>query len=115
MNNSLNPEIEVAIGPLIQSLAAQAIAVIESHVSNSFGNFVVHFRGTPAGIFRSSGIVVSSSLAASSSKNWSKLVFFVHFLASASLRRHSCSGSSTVRPNNSIKPTPLRGAAYFRC
>ena len=46
MNNSLDPEIELAIGPLVQSLAAQAVAVVESHVSNSFGNFVVHFRGT---------------------------------------------------------------------
>ena len=45
MNNSLNPEIEKSIGPLIQSLAAQSIVTIDSHVSNSFGNFVVHFRG----------------------------------------------------------------------
>ena len=45
MQNSLNPEIENAIGPLIQSLAAQSISAINSHVSNSFGNFVVLFRG----------------------------------------------------------------------
>lgn len=43
--NLVNREIERAIGPLIKSLAAQSITAIESHVSESFGNFVVHFRG----------------------------------------------------------------------
>ena len=45
MSNSLNPEIEKAIGPLIQSLANQSVTVVESNVSDSFGNFSVSFRG----------------------------------------------------------------------
>ena len=45
MSSSLNPEIEKAIGPLIRSLENQSATVIELHVSNSFGNFAVSFRG----------------------------------------------------------------------
>ena len=45
MSDSLNPEIEKAIGPLIRVLANYSVTVVESHVSNSFGNFAVSFRG----------------------------------------------------------------------
>ena len=45
MSSSLNPEIEKAISPLIQSLANQSVTVAESNVSNSFGNFSVSFHG----------------------------------------------------------------------
>ena len=45
MNTSLSLEIEKAIGPLIQALAAQSIIAVGSQASDSFGNFVVSFRG----------------------------------------------------------------------
>ncbi len=41
----MNSEIQQALGPLIQSLAALSIVPISSQASNAFGNFVVYFRG----------------------------------------------------------------------